>query len=164
MSLILPADSILFQYDQKLELVNKIKLEREEPDQLAKVPMEKADRKEFGAIGLDFALGGSFTHIVGQGDAFIVEYKAGLAPENNIETEDYRERMAIMETRKIYYYPIDDGVQIGLPVLWDKPGKLKLGLGNNRYLHYADQADIHEEEKEYQCYYIYELRPIEEEN
>ncbi|MBR9778100.1 MAG: hypothetical protein GYB55_24955, partial [Cytophagales bacterium] len=42
MSLILPADSILFQYDQNLNLVNKIKLEREEPDQLAKVPMEMA--------------------------------------------------------------------------------------------------------------------------
>ncbi|AEL27787.1 hypothetical protein [Cyclobacterium marinum] len=164
MSLILPADSILFQYDQNLNLVNKIKLEREEPDQLAKVPMEMADRNEFGAIGLDFALGGGFTHIVGQGDAFIVEYKAGLAPEDNIETDDYKERMALMETRKIYYYPIEDGILIGLPVLWDKPGNLKLGLGKNRYLHYADQADIHEEEKEYQCYYIYELRPVEEED
>lgn len=163
-SLILPADTILFQYDKKLELVNKIKLEREEPDQLAKVPMEMANRNEIGAIVDEFALGGGFSHMVGQGDAFIVEYTAGLAPEDNIQTDDYRERMAIMETRKIYYYPIEDGVQIGLPVLWDKPGKLKLGLGNNRYLHYADQADIHEEEKEYQCYYIYELRPIEEEN
>ena len=72
--------------------------------------------------------------------------------------------MALMETRNIYYYPIEDGILIGLPVLWDKPGNLKLGLGKNRYLHYADQADIHEEEKEYQCYYIYELRPVEEED
>jgi hypothetical protein len=159
-SLILPADTILFQFNKKLELVNKIKLEREEPDQLAKLPMEMANRSEFGTIGKEFALGGGFTHMVGQRDAFIVEYTAGLAPEDNIQTEDYRERMAIMETRKVYYYPIEDGVQVGLPVLWDKPGKLKLGLGNNRYLHYADQADIHEEEKEYQCYYIYELRPI----
>ena len=158
LSLILPADSMLFQFDQNLELVNKIKLEREEPDQLAKVPMEMADRKEFGAIGLAFALGGGFTHIAGQGDAFIVEYKAGLDPEDNQPTDDYKERMAIMATRKTFYYPIEDGVQIGHPVLWDKPGNRKLGLGNNRYLQYADQADIHKEEKEYQCYYIYELR------
>ncbi|GAB3004152.1 hypothetical protein GCM10027284_22430 [Cyclobacterium sediminis] len=159
-SLILPADSILFQYNKQLELVNKIKLKRKEPDQLFRVPMEMADREGFKSMGIDFALGGGFTQITGMGDAFIVEYTAGLAPEDNIQTEDYRERMAIMETRKVYYYPIEDGVQVGLPVLWDKPGKLKLGLGNNRYLHYADQAEIHKVEKEYQCYYIYELRPI----
>ncbi|WP_339905099.1 hypothetical protein, partial [uncultured Cyclobacterium sp.] len=135
-------------------------LKRKEPDQLFRVPMEMADREGFKSMGIDFALGGGFTQITGMGDAFIVEYTAGLAPEDNIQTEDYRERMAIMETRKVYYYPIEDGVQVGLPVLWDKPGKLKLGLGNNRYLHYADQAEIHEVEKEYQCYYIYELRPI----
>jgi len=158
LSLILPADSMLFQFDQNLELVNKIKLEREEPDQLAKVPMEMADRKEFGAIGLAFALGGGFTHIAGQGDAFIVEYKAGLDPEDNQPTDDYKERMAVMATRKTFYYPIEDGVQIGHPVLWEKAGTLKLGLGDNRYLQYADQADIHEEEKEYQCYHIYELK------
>lgn len=51
-----------------------------------------------------------------------------------------------------------EGRQMGQPVLWDKPGLLKLGLGDNRYLHYADQAEIHEEEKDYQCYYIYELQ------
>ncbi|WP_375582378.1 hypothetical protein [Cyclobacterium xiamenense] len=34
---------------------------------------------------------------------------------------------------------------------WDKPGLLKPGLGNNRYLQYADQADIQEEEKGNQC-------------
>ena len=158
LSLILPADSILFQFDQNLELVNKIKLERQEPDQLAKMPMEEAGKKEFVTYGSVVALGGSFTHIAGHGDAFIVEYKTGINPEINSTgdiKEDWEAKKASMKT---YYYPIKEGKQSGLPVLWEKAGTLKLGLGDNRYLQYADQADIHEEEKEYQCYYIYELK------
>lgn len=158
LSLILPADSILFQFDENLDLANKINLERKQPDQLARVPMEEAERKAFGVIGKDISLGGSFTHIAGHGDAFVVEYKTGVDPEKNRSGLSREELEAVMASRKTYYFPIEEGKQIGQPVVWDKPGILKLGLGNNRYLHYADQAEIHEVEKEYQCYYIYELQ------
>jgi hypothetical protein len=158
LSLILPADSILFQFDEDLEIVNKIKLERLQPDQLARMPMEEAGRNEFGAYGKAISLGGSFTHMTGHADAFIVEYKTGVDPEKNHAGLSREEAEAVMASRKTYYFPIKEGQQIGQPVAWEKPGSLKLGLGNDRYLHYADQADIHEEEKEYQCYYIYELR------
>ncbi|NHE58847.1 hypothetical protein [Cyclobacterium plantarum] len=157
-SLILPADSILFQFDQKLELANKINLERQQPDQLTRMPLAEAGKAAFYTFGKDISLGGSFTHIAGRGDAFIVEYKTGVDPEKNHEGLSREEMEAVMASRKTYYYPIKSGKQIGKPVPWEKPGILKLGLGNDRYLHYADQADIHEEEKEYQCYYIYELR------
>lgn len=158
LSLILPADSILFQFDKDLELANKIKLERLQPDQLARMPMEEAGRSEFGAYGNAITLGGSFTLMAGHADEFIVEYKTGVAPENNHAGLSREEAEAVMASRKTYYFPIKDGQQIGQPVAWEKPGSLKLGLGNDRYLHYADQADIHEVEKDYQCYYIYELR------
>lgn len=47
----------------------------------------------------------------------------------------------------------------GCPILWDKPVDLLLGVGEKRFIHYArDQADLHAYEKDYQCYYIYELR------
>lgn len=155
MSLILPADSILFQFDENLELVNKVTLERQQPDQLARMSMEEAGRSAFGK---DISLGGSFTHMAGQGNTFIVEYKTGIDPEQNRAGLSREELAAVMASRKTYYYPIREGRQMGQPVPWDKPGLLKLGLGDNRYLHYADQAEIHEEEKDYQCYYIYELR------
>lgn len=58
----------------------------------------------------------------------------------------------------MFISPIQKGQQTGIPVLWDKAGELILGLGDNRYLQYADQADIHDREKDYQCYYIFELR------
>lgn len=157
-SLILPADSILFQFDTNLHLANKIRLERQQPDQLARIPMAEAGRNEFGAVGEDILLGGSFTHIAGRGDSFIVEYKTGVDPEKNHAGLSREEMETVMASRKTIYYPIKSGKQIGKPVRWEKPGILKLGLGNDRYLHYADQADIHEVEKEYQCYYIYELR------
>ena len=155
LSLILPADSILFQFDEDLSLVNKIRLDRLLPDQLSRLPMEEAGR---GAFGNDISLGGSFTHIAGQGDTFIVEYKTGIDPEQNRAGLSRDEIAAVMASRKTYYYPIKSGKQIGKPVSWENPGALKLGLGNDRYVHYADQAEIHEEEKDYQCYYIYELR------
>ncbi|MBD3627313.1 hypothetical protein [Cyclobacterium sp.] len=158
LSLILPADSIVFQFDKNLGLANKIKLERQEPDQLARIPMEEAGRQEFGAVGKDISLGGSFTHIAGHGDGFIVEYKTGIDPEKNRSGLSREDLEANMASRKTFYFPIKDGQQIGKAVPWEKPGILKLGLGNGRYLHYADQADIHKEEKDYQCYYIYELR------
>ncbi|MFO7824922.1 MAG: hypothetical protein R6V72_13360 [Cyclobacterium sp.] len=155
LSLILPADSILFQFDENLSLVNKIRLDRQLPDQLSRLPMEEAGRSAFGK---DISLGGSFTHIAGQGNTFIVEYKTGIDPEKNRAGLSREELAAVMASRITYYYPIREGRQMGQPVPWDKPGLLKLGLGDNRYLHYADQAEIHEEEKDYQCYYIYELQ------
>lgn len=154
-SLILPADSILFQFDENLSLVNKITLDRHQPDQLSRLPMEEAGRSAFGK---DISLGGSFTHMAGQGNTFIVEYKTGIDPDQNRAGLSREALAAAMANRETYYYPIREGRQMGQPVPWDKPGLLKLGLGDNRYLHYADQADVHEEEKEYQCYYIYELR------
>jgi hypothetical protein len=159
-SLLLPADSVLFQFDHELHLINKIRLERMPPDQLSRVPMREANTQGFQANTRNIVLGGSFTRMVGTGDAFLVEYKTGLEPEKNIPGATREEREAAMATRKTYYYPIKDGKQIGQPILWDKAGALTLGVGDNRYLQYADQADIHETEKDYQCYYIYELRPV----
>ncbi|SHM84196.1 hypothetical protein SAMN04488057_10437 [Cyclobacterium lianum] len=161
LSLILPADSILFQFDTNLNLANKVRLERQQPDQLVRMPMAEAGKVAFNAYGKDILLGGSFTHIAGQGDSFIVEYKTGVDPENNHAGLSREEMEAVRASRKTYYYPIKSGKRIGKPIQWQKPGSLKLGLGNDRYLHYADQAEIHESEKEYQCYYIYELKEIQ---
>lgn len=157
-SLLLPADSILFQFDHELKLANKIRLDRMPPDQLSKVPMSEANTQGFQANTGNIVLGGSFTRMTGTGDTFLVEYKTGLEPEKNIPGASREEREAALASRKTYYYPIKDGQQISQPVLWDRAGSLILGLGNSRYLQYADQAEIHDTEKDYQCYYIYELK------
>jgi hypothetical protein len=63
------------------------------------------------------------------------------------------------ESRKTVYIPIRDGEVEGHPFAWDKPGDLVLGVGENRYIQYAtDQAVQHAYEKDYQCFYIFELR------
>ena len=58
-------------------------------------------------------------------------------------------RQHFQESRKTVY----------IPIAWDKPGDLVLGVGENRYIQYAtDQAVLHDYEKDYQCFYIFELR------
>ena len=159
-SMILPADSVLYQFDpkQNLKIANKIKLERRGPDRLSRISIKEASIASFKENGKNVSLGGSFTKMVGAGGEFLVEYKTGIDPDQNSGGTTPEEYAAIQATTKLYYYPIRDGRQIGDPVLWDKPGVLILGLGNNRYLQYADQAEIHDTEKDYQCYYIFELR------
>ncbi len=94
--------------------------------------------------------------MMGQGDEFILAYKTGSDPELDQKRQDPGAKEEA--STKTYYYPFKDNKLIGNAILWDKPGDLILGVGPNRYLQYADQADIHNYEKEYQCYYIYEIR------
>ena len=160
-SAIFSGDSILYQLNPKnnFEVVNKIKLDRHSPDNIHDISMSEASFttvKEHRPKNV--TLGGMFANMLGMGDDFILEYKTGADPNLYNENADAEGREAIAKSKKTYYYPIKDGRQIAHPVLWDKPGKLIFSVGKNKYLQYADQADIHEYEKEYQCYYIYELR------
>ena len=160
-SAIFSGDSILYQYDpqQAFQMVNKIKIDRIQPDQIIDIPMSEASYQSVREYrSKNHALGGSFFNMIGEGEEFILAYRTGVDPGIYKEEPNPQEQAAISASLKTYYYPIKEGKQIGNPILWDKPGNLILGLGNNRYLQYADQADIHDTEKDYQCYYIFELR------
>lgn len=159
-SVILGGDSVLYQFDpaKNFELVNRLAVPRILPDRKESIPMAEAGRETFQKNRPAVAFSGNFFNIMGKGDSFLIAYKTGGDKSIWSEqmTDDAREKYKA--TIKTYYIPIQDGKIIGNPVLWDKPGDLVLGVGENRYIQYArDQADLHEFEKNYQCYYIYEL-------
>lgn len=160
-STILYGDTTLYQLDpnQNFKLVNQISLKRIQPDLIKEIPMEEASYttvKEYRSENV--MLGGAFNEMIGNGDELLVGYRTGAKPELVFENQTPEQRKAMDMSKKRYYYYIKNGKQIGSPILWDLPGSLKLNVGKNRYLQYGDQAEIHVIEKDYQCYYIYELR------
>ncbi|MDF2159068.1 hypothetical protein [Algoriphagus sp. CAU 1675] len=160
-STILYGDSTFYQLDPQkgFQVVNKVALPRLKPDVLISVPMAEASLatvKEFTEDNVKFA--GAFDEMMGNGNEVLVGYRTGedldiVALNQNRAKDD-----EILPTRKRFYYFIKEGKLMGNPIPWTFPGSLKLNVGKGRYLQYADQAEIHAFEKEYQCYYIYELR------
>ncbi|AFL83485.1 hypothetical protein Belba_0838 [Belliella baltica DSM 15883] len=160
-SSIMWGDSILYQIDpnDNFKIVNKINLERITPNKLITVPLEEATRaavQEHRTNNSRF--GGVFNEIVGYGDEVLVGYRTGSDPNLVFENPTEEQQKLETESRKKYYFYIKDGKQVGKPIEWNLPGKIQLNVGQNRYLQYGDQAELHDFEKEYQCYYIYELR------
>jgi hypothetical protein len=162
-SAIFSGDSILYQYDpqQNFRIANKIKVDRMEPDQIEALPISEASNGARKQTEINNRKGGGdFINMMGHGDEFILAYKTGSDPSLLNEVQN-PEEIKKADTRKTYYYPFKDNKLSGNPILWDKQGNLILSVGKNRYLQYADQADIHDFEKDYQCYYIYEIREKE---
>lgn len=154
-------DSILYQLDpnDNFKITNKIHLERIAPNKLITVPWEDATRaavQEHRAN--NNRLGGAFSEVVGYGDEILVGYRTGSDPNTVFENQSEEQQQLETNSRKKYHFLIRDGVQVGKPIEWTLPGKILLNVGPNRYLQYGDQAELHEYEKDYQCYYIYELR------
>ncbi|WP_143959352.1 hypothetical protein [Litoribacter populi] len=163
-SAIFSGDSVLYQLDPRkgFEAANKISFNRLSPDNILDVPMSQASYTTVKQHRSENAsLGGAFKNILGKGDKFIVEYQTGADPEVYWEKPTPENLDAIKNSRKLYYYPIEDGKTVAPPIAWERPGKLILNVGENRFLQYADQAEIHDFEKDYQCYYIYELKERE---
>ena len=161
-SVIFSGDDVLYQYDPRndFQVANKILVNRMGPDQITAVPLAEATVEGIKETEINNRkFGGNFLNMMGQGDEFILAYKTGSNPELDQKRQDPTAKEEA--STKTYYYPFKDNKLIGNAILWDKPGDLILGVGPNRYLQYADQADIHDYEKEYQCYYIYEIRKKE---
>jgi len=160
-SVILGGDSVLYQFDpaNNFELVNRIAVPRQLPDRMEPIPLSEAGRETFQNNRLAVAFSGNFHNMIGKGNSFLLAYKTG--GDKSLWSEEMSQvaREAYNATINKYYIPIEKGRIVGQPLLWDKPGDLVLGVGENRYIQYArDQAELHEFEKAYQCYYIYELR------
>jgi hypothetical protein len=160
-STILLGDSTLYQLDPNdgFKTINRIHLGRSKPDQMIVLPMSEASYnsvKEYR--GKNYSLSGAFDEIVGYGDEMLVGYRTGADPNFVVDSPDEEQGKAELDSKKRSLYYIKDGKQIGKPIPWTLPGRLKLNVGEKRYLQYGDQADLHEFEKDYQCYYIYELR------
>ncbi|WP_114749929.1 hypothetical protein [Pleomorphovibrio marinus] len=160
-SVILGADSVLYQYDpnRDFELVNRITVPRLTPDVLNSIPMEEASRENLQNNRPSLAFSGNFHNMMGTGDTFLLAYRTGGEKGLWSEQMDEASRDKFNASVRRYYIPIKEGELAGKPMLWEKPGELALAVGENRFIHYhRDQAELHEYEKEYQCYYIYELR------
>ncbi len=154
-------DSILYQLDpnDNFKVAHKVHLERITPNKLITVAWEEATRAAVQKHRADNnRFGGAFSEIVGYGDEVLVGYRTGSDPNTVFENPSEEQRQLETDSRKKYHYFIKDGKQIGKPIEWTLPGKILLNVGPNRYLQYGDQAELHEYEKDYQCYYIYELR------
>jgi hypothetical protein len=160
-STILYGDTTLYQLDpnQNFKVVNQIHLDRPQPDLIKDIPMADASFttvKEYRSENV--MLGGMFNEMMGKGDEVLIGYRTGADPNLVFENQTPEQRNAMDASKKRLYYYIKNGQQLGAPILWDLPGSLKLNVGVNRYLQYGDQAELHEFEKDYQCYFIYELR------
>lgn len=160
-SMIAYGDSILYQLDpsEEFKVVNRINLERFGHDKMIDLPMSQASYTTVREHRTsNYKLAGLFDEIVGYGDEVLVGYQTGTDPSLVYEGEDEAQRIIERNSRKRYFYYIKNGKKIGKPIHWTQPGQLLLNVGPNRYLQYGDQAEIHDYEKDYQCYYIYELR------
>ena len=163
-SVILGGDSVLYQFDpaKNFELVNRLAVPRLRPDRKEPIPMAEAGRETFQKNRPAVAFSGNFYNMMGKGNSFLIAYKTGGDKSLWSEEMTVEAREKYSATINTFYIPVQGGKISGKPLLWDKPGDLVLGVGENRYIQYArDQADIHEFEKAYQCYYIYELREIQ---
>ncbi|WPR74082.1 hypothetical protein [Algoriphagus sp. NG3] len=163
-STILYGDTTLYQLDPSdgFKTVNKIKLDRAKPDQLIDIPMTDASYttvKEYRTQ--NYVMGGAFDEIVGYGDEMLVGYRTGADPNLVFDNQNEEQQKAEAASKKRFFYYIKDGNQLGKPIPWTLPGRLKLNVGPRRYLQTGDQAELHDYEKDYQCYYIYELREME---
>ena len=163
-STILYGDSTLYQLDPNdgFKTVNRISLDRIKPDQIIDIPMTDASYttvKEYRTQ--NHTMGGAFDEMVGYGDEMLVGYRTGADPNLVFENQDEEQQKAMAASRKRFFYYIKDGEQLGKPIPWELPGRLRLNVGAGKYLQYGDQAELHDYEKDYQCYYIYELREKE---
>lgn len=163
-STILYGDTTLYQLDPNdgFKTVNKIKLDRIKPDQLIDIPMTDASYttvKEYRTQ--NHTMGGAFDEIVGFGDEMLVGYRTGADPALHFENPSIEQEEAEAASKKRFLYYVKEGKQLGKPIPWTLPGRLRLNVGKNRYLQTGDQAELHAYEKDYQCYYIYELREKE---
>jgi hypothetical protein len=160
-SVVLFGDSVLYQVDPRrsFSTANRVSLPRPQPDVWNGIPMADATMENVQAGRRKSVLSGTFFNMMGKGNAFLLAYKTGGNGKFLSEEMDNESRQQFQESRKTFYIPIRDGRVEGDPILWDKPGDLVLGVGENRYLQYAtDQAVLHDYEKDYQCFYIFELR------
>lgn len=163
-STILRGDTTLYQLDpnQNFNVVNQIKLNRIQPDIVKDIPMEDASFtsvKEYRSENV--RLGGAFDQMMGNGDEVLVGYQTGDDLDLAALNAGKQDGEELIQTKKRFYFLIRDGKLLGKEVEWTLPGSLQLNVGPNRYLQYGDQAELHEFEKDYQCYYIYELREKE---
>ncbi|WP_339752891.1 hypothetical protein [Algoriphagus aquimarinus] len=163
-STILYGDTTLYQLDpnQNFKVANQIHLKRIQPDLIKDIPMSNASFttvKEYRSENV--ILGGAFDEMMGNGNELLVGYRTGVDPNLVFENQTPEQSKIMNASKKRFYYFVKNGRQLGVPILWDLPGSLKLNVGPNLYLQYGDQAELHEFEKEYQCYYIYELREKE---
>ncbi|WP_192348266.1 hypothetical protein [Algoriphagus sp. Y33] len=160
-STILYGDTTLYQLDPNdgFKTVNQIKLGRIKPDQLIDIPMTDASYttvKEYRTQ--NHTMGGAFDEIVGYGDEMLVGYRTGADPTLHFENPTIEQGETEAASKKRFFYYIKDGKQLGKPIQWTLPGRLKLNVGPRRYLQTGDQAELHDYEKDYQCNYIFELR------
>jgi hypothetical protein len=163
-SAILYGDTTFYQLDpnQNFKVVKKIHLSRIQPDLIKDIPMAEASFttvKEYRSENV--ILGGAFDEMIGKGNDILLSYRTGADPNLVSENQTPEQRKTMDASKMRYYYYIKNGQQVGNPILWELPGSLKLNVGQNRYLQYGDQAELHEFEKDYQCYFIYELREKE---
>ena len=143
-------------------VVNQILLKRIQPDIIKDIPMEDASFtsvKEYRSENV--RLGGAFDELMGNGDEFLVGYRTGDDVGLVTLNAGKQDGEELIQTKKRFYFFIKDGKLLGKEIEWNLPGSLKLNVGPNRYLQYGDQAELHDFEKDYQCYYIYELREKE---
>jgi hypothetical protein len=87
----------------------------------------------------------------------LVGYQTGADPSLYFEEPTLEQREMEASSRKRYYFSIMDGLLVSNPVEWTHPGRLWLNVGSNRFLQEGDQAELHEFEKDYQCFYIFSL-------
>ncbi|WBL41927.1 hypothetical protein PBT90_14325 [Algoriphagus halophytocola] len=163
-STILRGDTTLYQLDpnQNFKVVNQIQLKRIQPDVIKDIPMEEASFtsvKEYRSENV--RLGGAFDEMMGNGDEVLVGYQTGDDLDLAALNAGKKDGEKLIHTKKRFYFLIRNGKLLGKEIEWTLPGSLKLNVGPNRYLQYGDQAELHEFEKDYQCYYIYELREME---
>jgi hypothetical protein len=159
-STILHGDSILYQLDpdREFETVNRVVLPRIKPDQLIDLPMSEATYNLVNEYrGRNFRLGGKFDQLLGYGNELLVGYQTGADPSLYFEEPTLEQREMEASSRKRYYFSIMDGLLVSNPVEWTHPGRLWLNVGSNRFLQEGDQAELHEFEKDYQCFYIFSL-------
>lgn len=163
-STILRGDTSLYQLDpnQNFRVVNQIHLKRIQPDVIKDITMEDASFttvKEYRSENV--RLGGAFDEMMGNGDEVLVGYQTGDDLDLAALNAGKQDGEELIQTKKRFYFLIRDGKLLGKEIEWTLPGSLKLNVGPNRYLQYGDQAELHDFEKDYQCYYIYELREKE---
>ena len=163
-SVILQGDSVLYQVDpnENFKTVNKLGLPRFSPDEITSIPISEASGARVRElVGDNVLLAGAFDEMMGFGNEVLVGYRTGDDLEIAALNEGIEDMTDFKNPKKHYYYFINEGKLQGKAIPWTEPGRLKLNVGPGRYLQYGDQAELHEYEKDYQCYYIYELREKE---
>lgn len=163
-SMVLQGDSVLYQLDPNngFKTVSRMRLPRFSPDKITSIPISEASRTRVRELVSDnVLLAGAFDEMMGMGEEVLVGYRTGDDLEIAVLNESVQDRVDFKNPKKRLYYFIKDGKLQGNAIPWAEPGSLKLNVGPRRYLQTGDQAELHENEKDYQCYYIFELREKE---